>query len=95
LAFSIWRKNSGKILRAISRSFCAVLPFPLARPTSTHSLRSNPPRMRTTAVALCVLLGVAAASAQATVLTTATFDAEVVSGGKNAIVKFYAPWCVC
>jgi hypothetical protein len=51
--------------------------------------------MRTTAVALCVLLGVAAASAQATVLTTATFDAEVVSGGKNAIVKFYAPWCVC
>lgn len=50
---------------------------------------------RTTAFfALCVLLGVVSASAQVTVLTKDNFDAVVVNGGKNAIVKFYAPWCV-
>jgi hypothetical protein len=32
-------------------------------------------------------------SAQVTTLGSSNFDAEVVSGGKNAIVKFYAPWC--
>ncbi|KAG0260649.1 hypothetical protein BG011_001712 [Mortierella polycephala] len=28
-----------------------------------------------------------------TVLTDATFDAEVLNSGKNALVEFYAPWC--
>lgn len=44
--------------------------------------------------ALCVVLGVVAASAQVTVLTKDNFDAVVINGGKNSIVKFYAPWCV-
>ena len=48
--------------------------------------------MRGFALVLCVLLGIGASSAT-TVLTKANFDAEVINGGKNAIVKFYAPWC--
>jgi len=27
------------------------------------------------------------------VLTSSTFDTEVLNSGKNAFVKFYAPWC--
>ena len=51
----------------------------------------------TASIALCVLLGVAAAASVAagpTVLTKDNFNDVVVNGGKNAIVKFYAPWCV-
>lgn len=29
---------------------------------------------------------------EVTVLTTASFESEVRDSGKNAIVKFYAPW---
>ena len=37
---------------------------------------------------------VAAANSAAVTLTAANFDAEVVSSGKNAFIKFQAPWYV-
>ena len=49
--------------------------------------------MRASATALCVLLATAAtATAQVTVLSKATFESEVFGSGKNALIKFYAPW---
>ena len=47
--------------------------------------------MKTFALFLALCLGVA--SAQVTVLSGDNFDATVLKSGKNAIVKFYAPWC--
>jgi len=41
-------------------------------------------------VTLCLFLAV---SAGPVVLNAETFESTVVSGGKNAFVKFYAPWC--
>jgi len=42
---------------------------------------------------LCVLLGlVAVANAASTTLTKANFQAEVKDSGKNAFIKFQAPW---
>jgi hypothetical protein len=42
---------------------------------------------------LCVLLGlVAVANGAATTLTKANFAAEVKDSGKNAFIKFQAPW---
>lgn len=41
---------------------------------------------------LVVLALAAAANAGSVTLTTANFDAEVISSGKNSIVKFQAPW---
>jgi hypothetical protein len=38
------------------------------------------------------LLLIAGASAQSLELTPDNFDAEVISSGKNAFVKFQAPW---
>ena len=50
--------------------------------------------MRRTSAFLCSALAlVGAATAQVTVLDAASFEANVVNGGKNALVKFYAPWC--
>ena len=46
--------------------------------------------MKTFALFLALCLGVA--SAQVTVLSGDNFDATVLKSGKNAIVKFYAPW---
>ena len=51
--------------------------------------------MRRTSAFLCSALAlVGAATAQVTVLDAASFEANVVNGGKNALVKFYAPWYV-
>ena len=47
--------------------------------------------MKTFALFLALCLGVA--SAQVTVLNGDNFDTTVLKSGKNAIVKFYAPWC--
>merc|ERR1719253_2164566 len=47
--------------------------------------------MKTFALFLALCLGVA--SAQVTVLSSDNFDATVLKSSKNAIVKFYAPWC--
>jgi len=41
---------------------------------------------------LGVLALVASASAGSTVLTKSNFDAEVKESGKNAFIKFQAPW---
>mmetsp|Transcript_6215 Transcript_6215/g.25181 ORF Transcript_6215/g.25181 Transcript_6215/m.25181 type:complete len:197 (+) Transcript_6215:21-611(+) len=48
-------------------------------------------RSASLALILSAILGIA--NAQVTVLDGGNFDATVVNGGKNAIVKFYAPWC--
>ena len=47
-------------------------------------------RSASLALILSAILGIA--NAQVTVLDGGNFDATVVNGGKNAIVKFYAPW---
>ena len=47
-------------------------------------------RSTSLALILSAILGIA--NAQVAVLDGDTFDATVVNGGKNAIVKFYAPW---
>ncbi|KAJ1477926.1 thioredoxin-like protein [Baffinella frigidus] len=52
--------------------------------------------MRSTFIAAAALGAVSlfgTANAGSVVLTDATFDAEVFDSGKNAFVKFYAPWC--
>ena len=41
---------------------------------------------------LVVLAFAAAANAASVTLTTSNFAAEVVDSGKNAFVKFQAPW---
>jgi hypothetical protein len=43
-------------------------------------------------VALLALALVAGAQAGSTVLTAANFEAEVKNSGKNAFIKFQAPW---
>jgi hypothetical protein len=44
-----------------------------------------------------VLLGLAAvvgsAAAGSVTLTDSNFESEVFASGKNAFIKFYAPWC--
>lgn len=52
-----------------------------------HSIMA---RSATLALVLSAILAIA--DAQVTVLNGENFDANVVNGGKNAIVKFYAPW---
>ena len=47
-------------------------------------------RSTTLALILSAILGIA--NAQVAVLDGGNFDETVVNGGKNAIVKFYAPW---
>ena len=50
--------------------------------------------MRASTFALVLSAIAAVANAQVAVLDAGLFDASVVNGGKNALVKFYAPWCV-
>eukprot|EP01063_Lacrimia_lanifica_P037089 TRINITY_DN751_c0_g3_i2.p3 TRINITY_DN751_c0_g3~~TRINITY_DN751_c0_g3_i2.p3 ORF type:complete len:191 (+),score=88.83 TRINITY_DN751_c0_g3_i2:51-623(+) len=45
--------------------------------------------MRFAVLSTCVAL----ATGNAVVLTKDTFDEQVFKSGKNALVKFYAPWC--
>ena len=46
-----------------------------------------------------VLFGLAAvvgsAAAGSVTLTDSNFESEVFASGKNAFIKFYAPWCAC
>eukprot|EP01052_Picozoa_sp_SAG31_P005456 SAG31_NODE_240_length_19407_cov_29.686140_10_plen_69_part_00 len=50
--------------------------------------------MKFAAATLAVAFGlVASADAGATELTKSNFDDEVKNSGKNAFVKFLAPWC--
>lgn len=48
---------------------------------------------RTTTALVCLAAAFGVASAQVATLTASNFEAEVLNGGKNAFVKFYAPWC--
>ena len=48
---------------------------------------------RTTTALVCLAAAFGVASAQVATLTASNFETEVVNGGKNAFVKFYAPWC--
>jgi protein disulfide-isomerase A6 len=64
----------------------------LVKPTSRGEISSQiRSAMKTVALLVLALLG--CASAQVTVLNGDNFDATVLKSGKNAIVKFYAPWC--
>ena len=47
-------------------------------------------RSTSLALILSAILGIA--NAQVAVLDGGNFDETVLNGGKNAIVKFYAPW---
>jgi len=57
---------------------------------TTRPVAETMARSTSLALILSAILGIA--NAQVAVLDGDTFDATVVNGGKNAIVKFYAPW---
>ena len=48
---------------------------------------------RITAFLVLAALVAVASAAGPTVLTADNFEANVFDSGKNAFVKFYAPWC--
>jgi protein disulfide-isomerase A6 len=49
--------------------------------------------MRSTVAVLAILAVLAGASASAVDLDPVSFEKQVISSGKNAFIKFFAPWC--
>jgi hypothetical protein len=45
------------------------------------------------AVLICLAAVAGTAAAGSVTLTDSNFDAEVFDSGKNAFIKFQAPWC--
>jgi protein disulfide-isomerase A6 len=53
----------------------------------------RPSNVSLTAAALLALVAFAARAEADTLLNEETFEQQVVQSGKNALIKFYAPWC--